>query len=147
MVVAHDPIVEIAEVCFLEQLLRSGILIRDNRKIGSYMDGYRVVAHELLIELLNVVLLLLLFQLSSLIMRLLIGALFATHKPMASFLLLAVHHDHLKLLLAEWSTPYLRVDTSDGTRTLFVSGGTRSFYSPGSRSGCLGLRGTLFGHW
>jgi hypothetical protein len=145
LVVTHDSIVEIAEVCLLKQLLRSGILFRDYRKIGRYLDGYRVVAHEFLIELLNVVLLVLLFQLGRLILRLLIGALFAIHKLVASFFMLAVHHDHLKLLLAEGSTPSLGVDTSDGTGTLFVRRCTGSFHSSGSRGGCLGLRGTLFG--
>jgi hypothetical protein len=66
---------------------------------------------------------------------------------MASLLMLAVHHYHLKLLLAEGSTPSLGVDTSDGTGTIFVSRGTGSFHSSGSRGGCLGLRGALFGQW
>jgi hypothetical protein len=61
--------------------------------------------------------------------------------------MLAVHHDHLKLFLAEGSTPSLRVDTSDGTGTLFVSRGTGSFHSSGSRCGSLELRRTLFGQW
>ena len=120
LVVTHDPIVEIAEVCLLKQLLRSGVLFRDNWKIGRYLDGYRVVAHEFLIELLNVVFLLLIFQLGLIKLRLLIGALFAIHKLVASFLVLTVHHDHLKLLLAEGSTTSLGVNTSDGTSTLFV---------------------------
>ena len=111
------------------------------------MDGYRVVAHELLIELLNVILLLLLFQLIGLVKRLFIRALLAIHKLVASFLMLTVHHDHLKLLLAEGSTPSLRVDTSDGTRTLFVRRGTGGFDSTCSRGWCLRLRGTLFGQW
>lgn len=61
--------------------------------------------------------------------------------------MLTVHHNHLKLLLAEGSTPSLGVDTSDGTCTLFVGRGTGGFDSTGCRSGCLRLRGTLFGQW
>jgi hypothetical protein len=111
------------------------------------LDGYRVISHELLIELLDVILLLLFFKLSSLVKRLLIRVLLVIHKLVASFLMLTVHHDHLKLLLAEGSTPPLGVYTSDGTRALFLRRGTCGFYSPCSRGGCLRLRWTLFGQW
>ena len=61
--------------------------------------------------------------------------------------MLAVHHDHLELLLAEGSTPSLSVDASNGTGALFVRRCPGCFDSTGSRGGCLGLRGTLFGQW